>query len=57
MQQAEALLAGHRTSTQVRRDLDENTASGIWLWGEGPIPSLPAFEERYPRPRRHGERL
>jgi 2,3-bisphosphoglycerate-independent phosphoglycerate mutase len=28
----------------VRRDLGENPATDIWLWGEGTMPALPSFE-------------
>ena len=31
----------------IRRDLGENPATSIWLWGQGKMPQLPAFEERY----------
>lgn len=31
----------------VRRELHENPADAIWLWGGGRIPSLPAFTELF----------
>ncbi|MFP3938066.1 MAG: cofactor-independent phosphoglycerate mutase, partial [Phycisphaerae bacterium] len=31
----------------VRRDLGENPATSIWLWGHGRMPRLPAFNKRY----------
>ncbi|MFW6132333.1 MAG: cofactor-independent phosphoglycerate mutase [Planctomycetota bacterium] len=40
------ILADHEVNA-VRRDLGENPATSIWLWGEGKMPKLPAFEERY----------
>ena len=32
---------------KVRRDLRENPATHIWLWGQGQMPRLPAFRERF----------
>jgi 2,3-bisphosphoglycerate-independent phosphoglycerate mutase len=32
---------------KVRRDLGENPASQIWLWGEGQRPSLDSFKSRW----------
>ncbi len=40
------LLAAHPVN-QVRRDLGENPASQIWLWGEGQKPALTPFRERW----------
>jgi len=31
----------------VRRDLGENPATSIWLWGEGKMPALTPFVERF----------
>ncbi len=31
----------------VRRDLGENPVTSIWLWGEGKMPTLKPFAERY----------
>jgi len=43
---SQELLAEHEVNI-VRRDLGENPATSIWLWGEGKRPRLPAFAERY----------
>lgn len=43
---AHALLADHEVN-QVRRDLDENPATDIWLWGAGRRRSIPSFEDRH----------
>jgi 2,3-bisphosphoglycerate-independent phosphoglycerate mutase len=40
------ILAEHDVNI-VRRDLGENPATSIWLWGEGKMPSLPSFSEKY----------
>ncbi len=32
---------------RVRRDLGENPATHIWLWGQGRMPQLPKFAERF----------
>jgi 2,3-bisphosphoglycerate-independent phosphoglycerate mutase len=40
------ILAAHEINT-VRRDLGENPATSIWLWGQGRMPRLPAFAKRY----------
>ena len=31
----------------VRRDLGENQATSIWLWGQGTMPTLESFESKY----------
>ena len=31
----------------TRRDLGDNLATDIWLWGEGKMTTLPSFESRY----------
>jgi len=41
-----AILAEHEINA-VRRDLGENVASSIWLWGQGKMPSLDDFTERF----------
>lgn len=41
-----AILAGHDVNA-VRVDLGENPATQIWLWGQGPKPSLPSFHQRF----------
>jgi len=46
MLRAEALLAEHDVNT-VRRDLGENPASAIWLWGNGQRPETPPFRQRF----------
>jgi 2,3-bisphosphoglycerate-independent phosphoglycerate mutase len=39
-------LAGHDVNA-VRRDLGENPATDIWLWGQGRPKSLEPFEKRF----------
>jgi len=46
IQRSEAVLADHEIN-QVRRDLGENPATHIWLWGGGKMPSLPPFADRF----------
>jgi len=46
MQQAGDVLAAHDVNT-VRRDLGENPANAIWLWGGGPFPRWPRFRQRF----------
>lgn len=46
MRRARALLSGHELN-QVRRDLGENPATDIWLWGQGRAKPLPSFQERF----------
>jgi 2,3-bisphosphoglycerate-independent phosphoglycerate mutase len=41
-----AVLAEHDVNV-VRRDLGENPATHIWLWGQGKMPQLPSFTERF----------
>jgi 2,3-bisphosphoglycerate-independent phosphoglycerate mutase len=40
-------LLSHHEINAVRRELGENPANSIWLWGQGKMPDLPAFAERY----------
>lgn len=40
------ILTEHEINT-VRRDLGENPASSIWLWGQGKMPTLPSFVDRF----------
>ncbi len=40
------LLENHDINN-VRRDLGENPANRIWLWGQGKMPQLPSFIERF----------
>ena len=37
------ILPGHDINV-VRRDLGENPATSIWLWGQGKMPQLPSFQ-------------
>jgi 2,3-bisphosphoglycerate-independent phosphoglycerate mutase len=46
MARSQAVLAEHEVN-QVRRDLGENPATSIWLWGEGKMPRLAKFVDRY----------
>lgn len=46
MEQSQAILQNHEVN-QVRRDLHENPADRIWLWGQGKLPPLPKFEDIY----------
>jgi len=46
MGRSAVLLEDHDVNT-VRRDLGENPATMIWLWGEGRRPRMPGFEQRY----------
>jgi 2,3-bisphosphoglycerate-independent phosphoglycerate mutase len=43
---SQEILANHDVN-QVRRDLGENPATHIWLWGQGKMPKLPDFKEKY----------
>ena len=44
MERSQELLAGHEIN-EIRRDLGDNPATSIWLWGEGKMPTLPAFRD------------
>ena len=46
MERGRELLVGHEVNT-VRRDLGENPATDIWLWGQGKMPQLTPFVERF----------
>lgn len=46
MDKARAILAGHDVNL-VRRDLGENPATDIWLWGQGRARPIEQFEKRY----------
>ncbi len=46
MERSQAVLADHEVN-QVRRDLGENPATSIWLWGQGGLPRLPSFKDRF----------
>jgi len=43
---SQAIFANHEINA-VRRDLRENPATSIWLWGQGKMPQLPSFAERF----------
>lgn len=43
---SQEILANHEVNV-VRRDLGENPATSIWLWGQGGKPKLPSFQEKY----------
>ncbi|MBN1554873.1 MAG: cofactor-independent phosphoglycerate mutase [Phycisphaerae bacterium] len=44
---AGAKLLENEEINTVRRELGENPATNIWLWGEGKMPQLPGFEKRF----------
>lgn len=46
MRKAAQLLEAHEIN-QIRRDLGENPATGIWLWGQGPMPRIEPFKSKY----------
>jgi len=46
MEESFKILDGHEVN-QVRRDLGENPANMIWLWGQGKAPALPTLQERF----------
>jgi len=46
MDQAEAVLRTHEVNA-VRRDMGENPATNIWLWGQGLPGRLQPFRERF----------
>jgi len=46
MEKASAILAEHEVN-RVRKDLGENPATNIWLWGQGHRPTLDSFRKRY----------
>lgn len=46
MERAHAMLVDHDVNV-VRRDMGENPATDIWLWGPGVRASLPDFAERF----------
>jgi 2,3-bisphosphoglycerate-independent phosphoglycerate mutase len=46
MERARAVLSDHDVN-QVRRDLGENPATDIWLWGQGRHRSLDTLESRF----------
>lgn len=46
MERSQELLAQHDVNL-VRRELGENPATSIWLWGQGPMPKLDRFKDRF----------
>ncbi|MCH9022489.1 MAG: cofactor-independent phosphoglycerate mutase, partial [Planctomycetes bacterium] len=46
MDQAHAILAEHEINT-VRRDLQENPVTDIWLWGQGQKPQMDDFCKKF----------
>ncbi len=40
-------ILGRSEINTVRRDLGENPATSIWLWGQGRMPRIPAFSKRH----------
>jgi 2,3-bisphosphoglycerate-independent phosphoglycerate mutase len=46
MDKARLVLADSEIN-DIRRDLGENPATDIWLWGQGKMPRLRSFGERY----------
>ncbi|RLF44638.1 MAG: cofactor-independent phosphoglycerate mutase [Thermoplasmata archaeon] len=46
IEQSEDILSSDDVN-QVRRDLGENPATHIWLWGQGKMPKLPPFIKQY----------
>lgn len=46
MARSESILAAHAVN-DVRRELGENPATTIWLWGQGPMPRLDRFRDRF----------
>jgi 2,3-bisphosphoglycerate-independent phosphoglycerate mutase len=46
MENAAQLLETHEIN-QVRRDLGENPATDIWLWGQGPMPRIESFKSKF----------
>lgn len=46
MDRARPIVAGHDIN-KVRGDLGEVPATDIWLWGQGVVPILPRFKQKY----------
>lgn len=46
LQKATRVLAEHPVNLK-RAAAGQNTANGIWLWGEGKLPSMPTLHERF----------
>jgi 2,3-bisphosphoglycerate-independent phosphoglycerate mutase len=43
---SQGVLAKHEIN-ETRRDLGDNPATSIWLWGEGKMPTLPSFQDKF----------
>ncbi|MGA1842453.1 MAG: cofactor-independent phosphoglycerate mutase [bacterium] len=46
MERSQKLLLGHPVNKR-RIEVNKPPATSIWLWGQGPRPSLPKFRDRY----------
>jgi 2,3-bisphosphoglycerate-independent phosphoglycerate mutase len=46
MQRATQMVAGHEIN-QVRAELGETPANAVWLWGQGVVPIMPRFRQKY----------
>lgn len=46
MTRSQEILENHEVNA-VRRDLGENPATSIWLWGQGTRPKMQPFKERF----------
>jgi len=46
MQRASKIVAEHEVN-KVRRDLGELPATNVWLWGQGVVPIMPRFRQRF----------
>ncbi len=46
MQAAQSVLAGHPVNMR-RIAAGKRPANAIWLWGQGPAPTMPSFTEKY----------
>ncbi len=46
MERSQPILAAQPVN-EVRRELGENPATSIWLWGQGPMPRLDRFRDRF----------
>ena len=46
MERASEIVARHEVN-QVRRELGEVPATNVWLWGQGVVPIMPRFRQKY----------
>lgn len=46
MRRASEIVAGHVVN-QARRELGETPANAVWLWGQGVVPIMPRFRQRF----------